>query len=254
MSTAKLPPLVLGLAVAVFVGTAVLVGASGTDHLARAEEQLRSIYESGDVGRALDRLAPGSFGADTATRAQLEPALTQLMAEELEVTESRTVEVRGVELAEIQTPRVTWCVTPEGRLILGCRVASAELEASVSGAPIELGFAGLDVFADRVDLVLVLTTTEQEPVTLGEVAIEGSAFEFVEAAYVAGGQRAPVEPGDLAVQPGLGLLLFFQAQGVEELDALLAEPLTVSFDGGEITVTIPELHWAVGEGAGDAGS
>lgn len=254
MSKRQLPALVLGLTIAVFVGTAVVVGLSGNDRLARAEEHLRALYESGDVARTLDRLAPGSFGADADTRAQLEPALSQLLAEELQVTESRLVEVRGIELAEIQTPRITWCVTPENRLILGCRVASAEVDAEVRGAPVEVAFANLDVFAGQVDLVIVLTTNEQEPVDLGEVSIDAEGFEFVEASYVAGGQQAPVAPGEVQVQPGLGLLLYFRAQEPADVDALVGEPMNVSFDGGEVVLEVPELEWAVGAPTDGGGS
>lgn len=250
MNPKVLAAVVLGLAVVALSLGAAALGPDAEGRVERAEALLRGLYERGDPEAVVDRLAEGSFGADEETGSQLGPALGAVLSEQLEVTDSRVVEVRGVPLVEVSTPRLQWCVTPESELILGCRVATAELDAAATGAPLEVQFAAVDVFADRVDLTLVLTTTGQEAVTLGDVSIAsssaGAPLELADVSFVAGGQRAPAPPGDVAVQPGVGTLLLFQARDAEDVEATLEGPFTVGFDGGEVEVAVPSLDWVVG--------
>lgn len=202
----------LGLTVLVLVVGALLVGQEAADPVANARETLRSYYANGDAAGVADRIVPGSLGQEI-PREQLETGIGQLLQEPFEVEDTSTHEVRGTRLVRVALTRpqggqpLEWCVLPDGRLLLGCRVATVELSGEVEGADIGLDFSAMDIQASSVQLAVVLTTSGEEEVPIdGDVRLQGGGFELVNAAYVLGGQQVPADPEDLRVRPGAGLL------------------------------------------------
>lgn len=245
---------VLGLTVVVLVAGAVVVSQISTGSAARvadAEEMVRQFYQAGEPGRVVDRLVEGSLGQDVPQQ-QLTGAIGQVLNQPLQIESSEAVTVRGSSLVRIQTPQVNWCVTGDQRILLGCRVATAQLQGSPQGAPVQLAFATVDVLATRVNLSAVLTAAGQQPVTLGsEVTLDqpsgGADLAFAGAFNLTGGQRVPVQAGQLTVQPQAGLQLTFESDDVDDVEATLRGPFRVNWDGGGIDLRVGEVTWFIGE-------
>lgn len=246
------PPLALGLTVVALVVGAVFTDVDTGGRLDQARQMLARLYERDDVEAVLDRLAPGSSGAGPATSGQLRQLLGALLAEPFQVTSSGLVTVRDVTLAAIRTPRMDWCVLPDGRLLLHCRVAAVRPAVEVSGTALDAPFAEFGVFADRLELAVVLTSRRDRQIPLGRVRIEGppggAALRLSEAAYAAADRRVRTGIDQLTVRPGTGLVLVFEATDVERFDATLEGPFLVRWHGGSLRLTTVDTRWFIGPG------
>ncbi len=248
----------LSLTVVVLVAGAFLIGQEAADPVANAQETLRSYYANADSAAMADRIVPGSLGQQV-EREQLEAGIGRLLQEPFEVEETDTYEVRGTRLVKVAlTPPqgdqpLEWCVLPDGGLLLGCRVASAQLTGEFEGdAPIAVSFSGMDVLADSVQLAIVLTTSGEDEVPLGgDVRLQGDRFELANTAYLLGGQQAPADPEDLRIRPQAGLLLVWRAGAVEDPAGYTQGPFRLTWRDGAVALTVDEVTWFVG---GDGGA
>ena len=245
----------LGLTVLVLIGGATFIGAEANDPSLGAQDQLERYYAEADAAGVADRIVPGSLGVDNVDRQQLEAGLAQLLQEPFEVESSETFTVQGTEVVRVSVARpqgaapLEWCVLPDGGLLIGCRLATAELQGEVQGTPVEVSFSAMDLQPSTVLLAVVLATTEEEPVPLGEdVRLQGDSFELASTAYVLGGQQVPADPQDLQVRPGAGLQLVFEAQDVQDLTPYTEGPFTLTWGDGSIRFEIGEVTWFIDGG------
>jgi hypothetical protein len=250
---------VVGLAILALVSGAVLLGASGSDRVDRAERLLARLYEQGDPAAVIDRFPPGTVPPEQ--RPQFEEALRRVLSGPFEVESSELFTVRGRQIARVTVaapgggPDLQWCVLPDDAVVLGCRLGTAQLEVASSPAAVEVPFAALDVFVDRVALTVVLTASGREEVALGdrpEVAAPGGGGEFrlSEASFVAGRQRQPAPAGRLRIPPGTGLLLVFERPGSERLAPSVDGPFELTWSGGSVRLESADVTWFIeGEAA-----
>lgn len=242
----------LSLTVLAFVVGALLIGQEAADPAANARETLGSYYANADAAAVADRIVPGSLGQDI-PREQLEQGIGRLLEEPFEVEDTSTHDIRDTRIVRVALARpqgaqpLEWCVLPDGGLLLGCRVASAELSGEVqTDAPIGLDFSTLDIQAAGVQLALVLTTSGEDEVQLGDdVRVHGDSFELANAAYLLGGQQVPADPASLTVRPGAGLLLLWQADEVEDATVYTEGPFTLAWSDGSVELTVDEVTWFI---------
>lgn len=242
---------VLALTVVALVAGSFLVASAKTGpgaQLRDAEALIQRLHDQGDAQAVADRIVAGSLGEEV-TDEQVVQALQSVLAQPAEIIESELVDVRGIPVARIRTAQLEWCVTPGEQLLVGCRVGTAEAAATVRGAPVEVAFAAVDVFADRVDLAVVLTTQEPEPVPLGtDVGLDqppGVDMERVETSYTLGGQRMPLEEEQIAVRNDAGLLLVFEDGDVDDVEAAVGGPYALTWDGGTVELEVTEATWFI---------
>ena len=245
----------LGLTVLVLIGGATFIGAEANDPNAGAQEQLERYYADTDAAAVADRIVPGSLGVENIDREQLVAGLARILQEPFEVESSETFTVQGTRIVRISVARpqgaapLDWCLLPDGGLLIGCRLATVELQAQVQDVPIEVSFSAMDIQPSTVLVAVVLTTTEEEPVPLGgDIRLQGDSFELTNTSYVLGGQQVPADPQDLQVRPGAGLQLVFQAQDVEDLTPYLEGPFTLTWGDGSIRFEIGEVTWFIDGG------
>lgn len=245
----------LGLTVLVLIGGATLIGAQANDPSVGAQEQLERYYADSDAAAVADRIVPGSLGVENIDRQQLEAGLGRILQEPFEVESSETFTVRGTRIVRISVARpqgaapLDWCVLPDGGLLIGCRLATAELQGEVQDVPVEVSFSAMDLQPSTVLLAVVLATTEEEPVPLGDdIRLQGDSFELTSTSYVLGGQQVPADPQDLQVRPGAGLQLVFQAQDVEDLMPYTEGPFTLTWGDGSVRFEIAEVTWFIDGG------
>lgn len=244
----------LSLTVLAFVVGALLIGQEAADPAANARETLRSYYANTDAAAVADRIVPGSLGQQDIPREQLEQGIGRLLQEPFEVEDTSTHEIRDTRIVRVALTRpqgqqpLEWCVLPDGSLLLGCRVATIELSGDVQAdAPIGLDFSALDIQATNAQLALVLTTSGEEEVPLGDdVRLRGDSFELANAAYLLGGQQVPADPASLNVRPGAGLLLLWRADQVEDATAYSEGPFTLAWRDGSVELNVDEVTWFVG--------
>lgn len=245
----------LGLIVLVLIGGATFIGAEANDPSLGAQDQLERYYAETDAAGVADRIVPGSLGVENIDRQQLEAGLARILQEPFEVESTETFTVRGTRIVRVSVARpqgaqpLDWCVLPDGGLLIGCRLATAELQGQVQDAPIEVSFSAMDLQPSTVLLAVVLGTTEEEPVPLGDdIRLHGDSFELTSTSYVLGGQQVPADPQDLQVRPGAGLQLVFQAQDVEDLTPYTEGPFTLRWGEGSVRFEIGEVTWFIDGG------
>lgn len=248
----------LGLTVLVLVGGAALIGVQASDPGATAQEQLERYYADTDAAAVADRIVPGSLGVEDIDREQLEGGLRRILQEPFRVESTETFTVQDTRVVRVSVARpqgrpLDWCVLPDGGLLIGCRLAIVDLQGEVEGAPVEVSFSAMDLLPDSALVAVVLTTTQEEPVSLGDdIRLHGDSFELANASYVLGGQQVPADPQDLQIRPGAGLQLVFQAQDIEDLSRYTEGPFTLNWGEGSVTLEVSEVTWFLDRGQSPA--
>lgn len=238
---------IVALTVGVLVVGAVGVGSLGDGRVARAVALVTQLYEDDDVDAVLDLAVEGSIEPDSDLDA-LRRTLTALFTQPSEVTSVASVDVRGTGLVQVIVGTTEWCVSEDARLLLGCRIGEVEVSSAPVDGPVEVAFAGVDVFATAAEMAIVLAS--DEPTDLDGVALEGPAgaeeFDLRETAYVVDGVRFPSAGPIDEVHPGAAVLVLFE-RVVERDPATVAEgPYRLSWDGGSVTLSVDDVRWFVG--------
>ncbi|MDX1657976.1 MAG: hypothetical protein R3343_04075 [Nitriliruptorales bacterium] len=228
------------VAVALAVG-AFLIGDPGRSKIDDPAAYVKSFYERGDVAGLLAALAPGSIPEEQL--AQAERDLEQLLRPEIEVVNTRELQFEGKEFTEVTTrDRLIWCVDGSGTLYVQCRLGQATVDVFPGDQPLEATVSRVDVFPDRVELVVGLTATGGETVTFGEgVELQGTdaaedAVQLVQTVATVGGQLAAVQLSQYQLSEQGTLFLVWRGPQ----DAIVGRTLTVAWDGGSIELDVAE--------------
>ena len=255
-TTSRITPVVLvrtvllGLTALVLVVGATVIGGRSADLGGSAEELVRSFYATGDPTAVMERLAPGSV--EDASRAAVERDLAQLLSAPAEVVSTSTAQVGGRSVARVMTDDgFRWCIGANERVVLGCLLAVVPGQGLVDGAPLRVPYAAIEVYDDRVGLVVVLESTGDrydvpEEVALADARGAPLPLEPFDRALIASGQRADAPAGPVTVEPGLGLLLIFASTDLTTVDAVASlTGLTLSWPGATVAISNAEAQWFI---------
>lgn len=241
----------LGLAIVAIVVAVIVRPAAEPDQLERARQMLEQMYEQGDAEPVFERVEPATLPRDPQGHDQLVEALESVFAtQDFEVTEEELITVRGHDVARIRVGQINWCVTQDGRILLGCRVALASVEGTTDLPDIDLSQAELDILVNRVDVATVLTPEGESEVELSGPPQLDSEFarqwRLVEVDYVMEGHRlrAPLE--DFTLRPGVGMLFLFEISEAADVATVGQATFRFVWAEGEVVVTVDEIIWLVG--------
>ncbi len=234
----------LGAAVvAALVGGAALLPTPERAPFEGAGNLIGTAYADGD-GAAFVELWEPRFSDQFGDRERLVQDVTGLLSQRARVVGERLAIVRGVPLVVVQTEdNIQWCVRPDGVVLPTCLLGevSARVDASGMGAVGE--FVGGAVNLDRAEVVVELTGTSSEPITVpdaGQLVGETGPWQLVNVQQTAGGQPFPTnEDGTYSVGGPFGITLVFSA----ELGGGGAwDPIVLTWRAGdaEVDVTIPQ--------------
>ena len=243
------PAIIVGLAGLALVGGAVVVAADQGDVVADGRALVTGFYADRDGGALVERIVPGSLRPDESD--DLEARVQAVLEQGGAVVDARPVTVRGVDLAQVETDDgITWCVRPDERIVLFCRVAVAEVTAGGGDAPLELRYGAIDVYPGRAELVVVLSTTGEESYQVeGRIQLwrgdEPADLERRTLALVAQGQEFEVDETDVRVDPGYGLLLVYTGDAAAA-DTIAPGDLELRWGNGQVPLRVTEPNWFVG--------
>jgi hypothetical protein len=244
----------LGLAVVVLVTAALLVatGAIGGDtgREAEAEEIVAELYSARELEDIRRHIVEESIRTGPETAEETREILETILAQPFDVEEVNTFTARGEELVEVRVGQVRWCVREDDRVLLGCRVALAEVESDIDTQDLTVLFAGVDVVADRLDAVVVVASETGEWIAIeGEPAIEVpdrlGRGELIDTALAGAGQQVSVPLDMLRAYPDAGALLAFEVRDVD-LNELDDAHFTVSWEGVTVEVEVGRVLWLIG--------
>lgn len=246
--TRRAPALLVALTVVVLVVAAVVLGGRDTAALGEAAERIQGLYAAEDVDGALEAVAPGSVGPGQIR--SLAAALEQVLgAEDVTVEDRSVVRVAGVVLARIRTSDgLAWCVRPDGRLLLGCRLGELSMSAEVGDLPLRVPFAAGDLYDDQAEVAVLLASAGGTVTLSGRLRVTtadgGPApAELVETSYIRGGQARPAPEADVQLPPDRGLLVRLRASSPAARDALLRTDLVLRWEEGAVTLITGQPEW-----------
>jgi hypothetical protein len=225
------------------------------DHLDVAREMLAAIYANGDARDVFDLAEPGTLPREPRAQLQLMEQLNALFAQRpFDVVEEEILMVRGVEIARIRVGQVNWCVTPDRRILLGCRVALASASGTTDLRDIDVSTAEVDILVNRVDVAAVLLPVGDESVDLeGHPELE-SAFvrrsNLAEVDYVMDGHRTRAPADELTLRPEVGLIFVFELVETADLAGVGEATFRYVWPDGDVIVEVDEIVWLVDERLG----
>lgn len=236
---------VLSISAVVLVALALALGAAfvGAPRGTSIEDPaayVRSFYEEGDVRGLLAALAPGSIADDQL--AQAEQDLHQILRPEVQVVGTQELELDGRTITQVQTSdQLVWCVDDNGTLYVRCRVGEAPVEIVAGDTPVRGTLSQADVFPDRVELIVGLQATGDQPLTLGGVELQGAGdgVELVQTVGSVGGQLAAVDVEQFELRQDNELFLAWSGPR----DALLGRDLTLQWDGGSVGLEVGTVDY-----------
>jgi hypothetical protein len=244
----------IGIAVVALI-VVVLVMPGGQERTLRdAREVMEDVYASGDAAAVFERAVPESLPQDPQQVEGLANSLSSLLEQPFVVSEEEVIRVQGVDIGRIRVGAVNWCVTPDGGILLGCRVARASVEASTTLGGVHLANAVLDIFADRVDVAAVLEPEGDETVHLeGPPVFESDLAthaRLADADYLRSEERlrVPIEAvvEEMNLEPGFGLLIVFETTGIDDINDVTDASFRYVWDRGVVVVRVKEILWLVG--------
>jgi hypothetical protein len=211
-----------------------------------AEELIVRLYETSDADLAAALVADGSV--PDAIRDEVHTSLTGLLDGEVEVRDTFTHEVDGVTIEEVDTSDgIRWCVRPDRRILLQCRVGLAEITVDTGDVPLEVVQAEVDVFPEEHQLRLQLRPAGDDPVQFpGLLTLygeDGDPAPLIQTQAVIANQGEIVSQAgrDTAALPGTTLLLGWVTDIGEDLD----QALQLRWDEGAIDLEVAETTWYV---------
>lgn len=209
-----------------------------------ASELVLGLYEEQAVDRALELVASGSIPPEIEddVRGSFETILARTG---IEVGATFEHGIDGVPIIEIDTSDgIRWCVRPDGRLLLQCRVGLAPVEVDTTGTPVTVHRAEVDVFPEEQQLRIQLRT-EEEFTFEGRLTLRDgdSPAEVVQiqGAVASQGEQVAEVGTDTLVVPGTTVLLAW----ITDVGASLGEDLTLEFGNGAFAVTVKPTEYFV---------
>lgn len=224
-------------------------------HLESAREMLAAIYADGDARAVFDLAEPGTLPREPRAQLHLMEQLNALFAQRpFDVVEEEVLTVRGVEIARIRVGQVNWCVTPDGRILLGCRVALASVSGTTDLREIDVTTVELDILVNRVDIAAVLLPAGDEAVDLeGHPEFE-SAFArratLAEVDYVMDGHRTRAPADELTLRPEAGLIFVFELVETADLADVGDATFRYVWPDGDVVIVVDDIVWLVDERLG----
>lgn len=244
--------LAIGLAIFGLVAAALLLtfGDDGPgSRIEEAEARVAELYEAETVAEARELLVEGSVEDDPQVQADVDEVLAETLGQPFRVDDSRVVRVGDTELVLVTVHGVPWCVRDDGGILLGCRVATVEVDAAPDDPDLTVIFADLDVLAQRVDAVIVVASETGDPIpiegapTMATPELVGGEWELTETSLVGAGQRVEMPLEMLNAYPDAGALFLFQGRDLDDISAIGDETFTVSWEGVTVTAEVTAIEW-----------
>lgn len=211
-----------------------------------AEDLVVRLYETSDADLAVALVADGSV--PEAIREDVHTSLTGLLDGEVEVVDTVSHDVDGVTIEEVDTnDGIRWCVRPDRRILLQCRVGLAEVEVDTGDVPLDVVEAEVDVFPEEHQLRLQLRPAGDDPVQFpGLLTLfgeDGDPAPLIQTQAVIANQGEIVSQvgRDAAALPGTTLLLGWVTDIGEDLD----QRLQLRWDEGAVDLEVGETTWFV---------
>lgn len=242
----------IGVAILGLVAAALLLTVwddGPDDRIEEAEARVAELYEAGSVGEARELLVDGSIEDDAQVEADVDELLAEVLGQPFRAEDSRVLRVGDTELVQVTVHDVPWCVRDDGGILLGCRVATAEVDAAPDTPDLTVIFADIDVLAHRVDAVVVVASETGDPIpiegtpTMATPELVGGEWELTETSLVGAGQRVEMPLEMLNAYPDAGALFLFQGRDLDDLSAIGGETFTVSWEGVTVTAEVTAIEW-----------
>lgn len=203
------------------------------------------LYEDQSVDRAVELVAEDSIPPEIEgdVRSSFE---TILAREDVEVGATFEHDVDGVRILEVDTSDgIRWCVRPDGRLLLQCRVGIAPVDVDTGDTPVTVHRAEVDVFPEEKQLRIQLRT-EEEFTFEGRLTLEegdGDPAPVIQVQGTLASQGAQVAEigANTEIVPGTTLLLAW----LTDVGASLGENLRLAFGNGAFDVTVQPTEYFV---------
>jgi hypothetical protein len=215
-----------------------------------AEEVIAELYEEGDPVQVLNRSVPGTVDEDPNLQLRTLEILELVLREPFVIAEREVVTVHGVEIARLRVGNVNWCVLPDERLLLGCRVARVTAMSRTTLPDVSVAHAAVNVFPTRVDVAAVVESqTSDDRYELPGLPEFDSELvdsaELVAVDHVIDNTRVPAPPRDLGIREESGMLFEFEAQDVEEIERIEGAVFYMVWSTGQVEIVVREVEWLV---------
>jgi hypothetical protein len=220
--------------------------------LAEARELLAGFWATRDTRGFLDQTEERTLPSEPLRVLLLFEQLNQMFERiPFEVVEEELISVRGAQVVRLRIGQVNWGVTPDLRILLGCRVAVARVSGSTDLTGVRLVAVDLDILVHRVEVAAVLGPEGDERIVLDGHPELASGFrgqaELQDPDLVIGGRRALAPPGDVTLRPGFGLLFLFELTEADDLESVSAASFRYVWPDGGIRIEIDTVEWLVGD-------
>lgn len=203
------------------------------------------LYEEDAIDRGLELVAEGSIPPEIAddVRGSFE---TILGREGIEVGATFDHEIDGVRIIEVDTSDgVRWCVRPDGRLLLQCRVGIAPVTVDTGDTPVTVHRAEVDVFPEEQQLRVQLRS--ESPFTFGGLITleetDGAPAPVlqIQGAVASQGERVADVGRDTELVPGTTLLMAW----VTNVGSSLERELSLAFGDGAFELRVEPTEYFV---------
>ena len=221
------------------------VAATEIGTVEEASELVLGLYEDQDVATAVELVAEGSVPPEI--EGDVEASFERILGRDaVEVGATFEHEIDGVPIIEIDTSDgIRWCIRPDGRILLQCRVGIAPVDVDTGDTPITVHRAEVDVFPEEKQLRIQLRTDEEFTfegrLTLEEGGGTPAPVIQVQGILASQGEQVAEVGADTRIVPGTTLLLAW----LTEVDASLGDDLQLAFGNGSFDVTVQPTEYFV---------
>ncbi len=148
-----------------------------------------------------------------------------------------------------------WCVRPDGAVLLQCRIGAVDVGRISSDAPLELLHGSIDIYPDRIDIVLQVATTDPAGYTMtghtdlfarpaGGGELVAPPVTIADYSLLDGVERVPTDDEDIELTTETDLLLYHALPASTEAEEFVGHPfLELAWEGDALTVALQGPDW-----------